>query len=393
MKRIIILGSTGSIGENTLRVVDALPGEFEVVGLAAHRNVSRVLEQAAAHGVRRVAIADPDAAVGVEVPAGVELLVGMDGVCELAADEADIVVCAIVGMAGLRPVLSAAACGTDIAIATKEVLVAAGELVTALCRSTGSRLLPVDSEHSAMFQCLQARGDVGDPTARETIEPKVVDEIDSLILTASGGPFWSRTDLDFETVGVGDALNHPNWSMGQKVTIDSATLMNKGLEVMEAHWLYGVPYDRIRVVIHPESIVHSMVAFTDGNVLAQLSPPDMRYAIQFALTWPRRMPSGLAAYDPVAAGPLTFAEPDLARFPCLSAALDAGRAGGSAPAVANAANEVAVARFLAGKISFAAIPRCVRGVLDAHDRLAEPTLSDIFEVDQWARDYAAQQGV
>jgi 1-deoxy-D-xylulose-5-phosphate reductoisomerase len=212
-------------------------------------------------------------------------------------------------------------------------------------------------------------------------------------LTASGGPFWNRPELDFEQVGVGDALDHPNWSMGKKVTIDSATLMNKGLEVMEAHWLYGVAYDRIRVVIHPESIVHSMVAFCDGNVLAQLSPADMRYAIQFALTWPRRMPGGLDPYDPVAAGALTFAEPDLSRFPCLAMALEAARAGGSLPAVVNAANEVAVARFLSGEIPFAGISRSVGQVLDAHERLAEPTLSDIFDVDKWAREYAAQVGV
>lgn len=370
---MIILGSTGSIGENTLRVIDALAGRFRVVGLAAETNGDRLAEQAAAHGVSRVAISassNPAAAMdGVDVFRGEKACVDL-----INAQAADILVCAINGVAGLLPVLEAIRHGCRIALATKEVLVAAGELVMRTARQARVPILPVDSEHNALFQCLH--GASGNTVRR-------------LLLTASGGPFASRPELDFDTVTPEQALNHPRWSMGRKISIDSATLMNKGLEIMEAHWLFDIPIEHIDVVIHRESLVHSLVEFVDGNILAQLSPPDMRYAIQYALTWPERVDGGLPALDLAQAATLHFEPPDTRRFPCLHLAREAAQRGGTFPAALNAANEVAVRRFLDGDLPFTGIWRIVEHVMERHHGVPHPDLDAILETDQWARTEAA----
>jgi 1-deoxy-D-xylulose-5-phosphate reductoisomerase len=380
MKRVVILGSTGSIGRNALRVAAALPDRIRVVGLAAGRNAAAVLEQARRFGVRRVALLDAGSAALCrrEAPEGMAVLEGAEGVAALAAEPAaDLVLCAVVGLAGLRPVLAALESGKHVALATKEVLVGAGGIVMDAARRRGVRVLPVDSEHSAMLQCIDgacpgAGGDADGPVRR-------------LILTASGGPFHGRPETDLDAVTVAQALDHPRWSMGPKVTVDSATLMNKGLELIEAHWLFGLPAERIDIVLHPESIVHSLVEFRDGNVLGQLSLPDMRYAIQYALTWPARVDGGLPGVDLTALGTLTFAPPDGVRFPALGLAREAARRGGTLPAVLNAANETAVQRFLEGTLRFADIWRTVERVMDGHTVVNAPDLDTILAADAWAR--------
>jgi len=372
-KKIVILGSTGSIGENALKVAAALPDRLQVIGLASRTSYPRLLEQAAQFNVKCIAVADPAAAEACRAaaPDTVSVLGGDEGVETLAAlAEADIVLCALVGLAGLRSVLAALQQGTDVALATKEVLVAAGGLVMSTAAKHNARVLPVDSEHSAIFQCLEGR----DPAT-----------IRRLILTASGGPFAGRHDVDFDTVTAAQALKHPRWNMGRKVSVDSATLINKGLEVIEAHWLFGVPFDRIDVVIHPESIVHSLVEFTDGSLLAQLSQPDMRFAIQYALTCPDRPDTGLPPLDLARLGALHFRVPDTVRFPGLGLARHAALMGGTAPAVMNAANEVAVDRFLAGGLSFSGIWHTVEAVLAAHTPHARPSLKQIVAADLWSR--------
>lgn len=372
-KNLVILGSTGSIGESALRVVSAFPDRFRIIGLAAQTKAERLLEQARLFSVERVAVADLESARRAAhlAPAGLTVLSGPEGLDELAAlTSADIVLVAVVGMAGLSPVLAALRQGTDVALATKEVLVAAGHKVIAASRASGARILPVDSEHSAIFQCLNGQG---------------ADRVRRIMLTASGGPFAHNPRIDLEKVTVAEALKHPRWNMGRKVTVDSATMMNKGLEIIEAHWLFGVPLDRIEVVIHPESIVHSMIEFQDGNVLAQLSVSDMRFAIQLALTWPERLDGGLPALDLARLGTLHFAAPDEARFPCLPLARAAARAGGTMPVILNAANEVAVQEFLNNKLSFPGIWRTVEQVLERHTALADPDLPDILAADRWAR--------
>jgi len=379
MKDVIVLGSTGSIGLSTLKVVRALHPSLRVAGLAANRDYETVLEQADEFGVAVVAIADETAAERCvqAAPAGVRVLRGAGGVEELAAMDADVVVCAVVGMAGLRPVLAAARQGHTIALATKEVLVASGSIVTGICAEHGARILPVDSEHSAIFQCLGGTSDASRGVKR-------------LLLTASGGPFADNPDVDFDRVTVEQALNHPRWNMGQKVTVDSATLMNKGLEIMEAQWLFATPVETIDVVIHPESIVHSLVEFADGTMLAQLCLPDMRFAIQYALTQPDRVDGGLPALDLSALGALHFREPDVERFPCLGLAREAAKQGGTMPAVLNAANEVAVEKFLARAVPFSGISRIVEAVMGRHNRVAEPNLDDVIAADQWARAAGAE---
>lgn len=375
-KNIVILGSTGSIGENALRVVSALPSRLKVVGLASRTNTARLLAQAAEFKVRTLAVGDADAAAAMkgDLARGTRLLKGTEGVEELAASpKADMVLCALVGIAGLKPVLAALRQGTDVAIATKEVLVAAGQMVMDCAKRNKARLLPVDSEHSAIFQCLE-----GKPPA----------SVRRLILTASGGPFAHRHDLDFDRVTAAQALKHPRWNMGRKVTVDSATLMNKGLEIMEAHWLFGIPYDRIEVVIHPESIVHSLVEFVDGSVLAQLSPPDMRFAIQHALTWPDRADGALPRLDLASLGALHFSAPDPLRFPCLGLARRAAITGGTMPCVLNAANEIAVEQFLEGAIPFSGIWHTVEAVMNHHTSIAKPELEQIHQADHWARQEA-----
>ena len=395
MKSLVILGSTGSIGESALRVATALPDRLRVTGLATRTNVKRVLEQAVQFGVRLVAVGDPAAAAEARrlAPSGVRVLDGEAGVAELAAmGDADIVLCALVGMAGLRPVLAAIAAGHDVALATKEVLVAAGELVMAERARHHVRILPVDSEHSALFQCLQSP--VYSPYCVRPADAPAVQaaeaRVSQLMLTASGGPFANRPEIDFDQVTVQQALNHPRWAMGRKVTIDSATMMNKGLEIMEARWLFNVPLERVDVVIHPESVVHSLVAFVDGSWLAQLSPPDMRFAIQYALTWPDRARVDMPALELSRLAKLHFSAPDEQRFACLRLARQAAAAGGTCPTVLNAANEIAVEAFLAGKTNFSGIGQTVEQVLSRHENMAIGSLDDILAVDQWARTAAAQ---
>jgi len=394
MKRVVILGSTGSIGLSALRVAEALPSRVRVVGLAANRDYRRVLRQAARFGVRHVAVADPAAArrCAAEAGRGLRVYAGPEGMAELAAlSGADVVLCAVVGMAGLKPVLAAIAAGADVALATKEVLVAAGRIVADACARRGVRILPVDSEHSAVLQCLNGHARTAAETEPTPARPRrrgavgATGDIRRILLTASGGPFGALPKVNLHNVTVQETLKHPRWNMGRKVTVDSATLMNKGLEIMEAHWLFGVPLDRIGVVVHPESIVHSMVEFADGSLLAQLSVPDMRFAIQYALTYPVRLDGGLPALHLPAWGALHFSEPDERRFPCLSLAREAARQGGTLPAVLNAANEVAVRKYLDEQIRFPGIWRIVGRVMEKHRRVRDPGLEDVLAADAWAR--------
>jgi 1-deoxy-D-xylulose-5-phosphate reductoisomerase len=372
-KKIVILGSTGSIGENVLRVVEKFPERFQVIGLAAQRQVEKLFQQAKHFNVKKLVIAEEETAqkYGKMAPAGVAVLHGMNGMEELAsAGEADIVVAAVVGIAGLKPVLAALRHGIDVALATKEVMAVAGTHVLKAREKSGAMLLPIDSEHSAIFQCL-----AGHPSAH----------VRKIILTASGGPFAGKQTIDFDKVTTSEALKHPRWNMGKKVTVDSATMMNKGLEIMEARWLFNIDLEKIEVLIHPESIVHSLVEFVDGAVLAQLSVSDMRFAIQYALTYPERLDGHLPSLNLSELGPLRFFAPDEKRFPCLALARRAANEGGTMPAVLNAANEVAVHDFLQGKIKFSQIWQLVEKVMEKHLNLKEPSLEDIMQADQWAR--------
>jgi 1-deoxy-D-xylulose-5-phosphate reductoisomerase len=371
VRRILIVGSTGSIGTQALDVVER-NAELEVVGLAAASSWELLLEQAAAHGVGRVALADPDAAARAAEHSQVEVLAGAEGLVELITDtDCDLVLNALVGSAGLGPTVAALGEGIDLALANKESLVVGGELVTALAEATGAQLLPVDSEHSALHQLIAGE------------RPGTVDR---LVLTASGGPFRGRTELD--SVSREEALAHPTWDMGGKITIDSATLMNKGLELIEAHHLFGVPYERIDVVVHPQSIIHAIVHLNDGASLAHLGYPDMRVPISYALNHPDRMDVPVAALDLVELGALTFEAPDLDSFPCLRLAREAAEAGGTAPCVLNAANEVAVHAFLAGDLSFTGIPRVIESTLSELPAQPVRHFSDLYAADAQAREVA-----
>jgi 1-deoxy-D-xylulose-5-phosphate reductoisomerase len=372
VRRILIVGSTGSIGTQALDVVERNP-ELEVVGLAAASSWELLLEQAAAHGVRRVALSAPDAAAkAAEHGEGIEVLAGPEGLVELITDtDCDLVLNALVGSAGLGPTVAALGEGIDLALANKESLVVGGELVTALADATGAQLLPVDSEHSALFQLIAGE------------RPGTIDR---LVLTASGGPFRGRTDLD--SVTREEALTHPTWVMGGKITIDSATLMNKGLELIEAHHLFGVPYERIDVVVHPQSIVHALVHMNDGASLAHLGYPDMRVPISYALSHPERVDVPVRTLDLVELGALTFEAPDLESFPCLRLAREAAEAGGTAPCVLNAANEVAVHAFLAGDLSFTGIPRVIESTLSELPAQPVRHFSDLYAADTQAREVA-----
>ena len=369
-----ILGSTGSIGTQTLDIVRLFPDRFHVHALTAYGNADLLVEQARAVRPDSVVIGDEacyadvrDALTGT----GVQVLTGTEGLCEAATlPGVDIVVAAVVGAAGLRPVLAAVEQGTTVAIANKEVLVVAGALVTERAKESGAALLPVDSEHSAIFQCL-----VGEPER----------SVERLILTASGGPFRTRPAGTFEAITRDEALAHPNWSMGPKITVDSATLMNKGLEVIEARWLFGLGADRIDVLVHPQSIVHSLVEFCDGSAKAQLGVPDMKVPIQYALTYPDRWPSPHERVDWMALRQLDFESPDTDRFPCLRLAYEALRAGGATPAVLNAANEAAVAHFLDDAIRFVDIPRLVEHALADLAGQAATSLEALEAVDAAAR--------
>lgn len=374
MKKVLVLGSTGSIGTQALEVIGRSQ-ELQVVGLAAGSAWETVLGQAREHGVPVVALADVEAAErGRESWSG-RVLSGSDGVRELIADSgADLVLNAIVGAAGLGSTIVALSEGIDVALANKESLVLGGELVMALAEATGARLLPVDSEHSALFQLIGAE-------APGTVE--------RLVLTASGGPFRGRDDLS--GVSVADALAHPTWRMGGRITIDSATLMNKGFEAIEAHHLFGLPYERIDVVVHPQSLVHSLVHLNDGSSLAHLGYPDMRVPISYALHYPERADVDVPQLDLAAAGSLTFEEPDLETFACLRLALEAGAAGGTAPCVLNAADEVAVAAFLAEQIPFTAIPAVIERVLEEMPARAVTHFDDLFAADAEARERGQEQ--
>jgi 1-deoxy-D-xylulose-5-phosphate reductoisomerase len=375
MIRVAVLGSTGSIGRQTIDVAQRYPDRVRVVALAANRSVDRLAEQAAATGAAHVAIADAAFADRLRtlLPEA-RVSAGPDAVAALAGlEDADVVVNALVGAAGLRATVTALECGKRLALANKESLVVAGDLVMPLVRSHDA-LVPVDSEHSAIFQCLE--GERRDRIAR-------------IWLTASGGPFRGMSADEIAQVTVEQALRHPRWSMGPKITIDSATLMNKGLEAIEAHHLFGVSYDRIAVVVHPQSCVHSMVEFSDGSVKAHLGATDMRIPIQYALSYPDRWDAPVPPVDFAAIGRLDFEEPDRTAFPCLDLALQAGASGGTMPAAMNAANEVAVAAFLERRIGFSDIPRVIETVMERHEPFRASTVEEVEAVDAWARTEAA----
>lgn len=372
-RSVAILGSTGSIGVNTLDVVADFPGEFSVAGLAAAGNVDLMIHQIAEHKPKLVALFDEEAAERLRERvrgANVSIRGGIEGVCEVASMEgADIVVAAIVGAQGLLPTLEAIRAGKTVALANKETLVCAGELVVREASRRGD-LVPIDSEHSAIFQCLAGE------------DQKAVRRI---ILTASGGPFHGRSSEELGSVTTREALDHPNWDMGPKVTVDSATLMNKGLEVIEAHWLFGLPLESIEVVIHRQSIVHSLVEFVDGSFLAQLGPPDMRLPIAYALSYPNRLPLRQPSLSLVEIGQLTFELPDDETFPCLRYSYEALKRGNTMPAVLNAANEVAVQAFLDGAVGFSDIPRLIRNAMDLHRTQPVTNLEIVLAADLWAR--------
>ena len=377
MKRVTILGATGSIGLRTLDLVASFPEELRVAGLAARgSNVERVADLCRKYAPAAVALLDAravDTLARLLPSPRPELLAGAEGLVTLTRDvDADVVVSALVGAAGLLPTMAGIRAGRTTALANKETLVMAGPLMTAAARERGVSLLPVDSEHSAVFQCL-----VGHNRA----------DVHRVLLTASGGPFRERPAADFATITVEDALRHPTWKMGAKITIDSATLMNKGLEIIEARWLFDLAPEQVQVLVHPQSIVHSMVEYVDGSVLAQLGVADMGIPILYALTYPERRPTPAARLDLTRTGPLTFFEPDTERFPCLALARRALEADGTAPAVLNAANEVAVAAFLEGRIGFTEIPRLIERALDACPGGALSSIEECVEVDRWVREH------
>ena len=380
MKKIAILGSTGSIGVSALDVVSKNPGRLQVVAMAAGRNIDLLSEQVRRFRPALVSVMDESHARRLEERLGparsTTVLWGEDGYRSVAAaPAAELVLSAIVGAAGVVPTLAAIEAGKDVALANKETLVTAGPLVIERARSKGVRIIPVDSEHSAVFQCIE-----GNPQGT----------VGRVILTASGGPFLRASREELAQVTVADALKHPNWAMGRKITIDSATMMNKGLEVIEARWLFGVGYDRIDVVIHPQSIVHSLVEFIDGSVMAQMGQPDMRGPISYALFYPERMPGGFPPFKPADAGRLEFLTPDVERFPCLRLGYEAGRAGGTMTAVMNAANEAAVNAFLEGRIPFAVIAQVIEDVMARHAPVDISSLQDVLSADAWARGQAEQ---
>jgi 1-deoxy-D-xylulose-5-phosphate reductoisomerase len=381
MKNIVILGSTGSIGRNALNVIEKHPDLFRIVGLTAWRNSDLLIEQIIKFKPRVVAVAD--GCITTEIRdklsghhALPEILCGVQGTSEVAAmPEADTVISAIVGSAGLLPTLAAVRQGKNVALANKETLVVAGHIFTEEVKKSGAQLLPVDSEHSALFQCMNGCSK---------------DSIRRLILTASGGPFIGKTAADLKNIKAADALRHPNWQMGKKITIDSATLMNKGLEVIEAHYLFDIPSEKISALIHPQSIVHSLVEFMDGSCLAQLSNPDMKGPIAYALSYPERLHDVMVPLDWEKLSGLTFRKPDTVTFPCLTHAYHALRCGGTMPAVLNAANEVAVHAFLDGTIGFNDIPVIIEKTMNAHSTEKATDIELLIMVDQWARNKSTE---
>jgi 1-deoxy-D-xylulose-5-phosphate reductoisomerase len=380
MKNVVLLGSTGSIGTSTVKVAEDLPDQIRLLALGAGNNSELLIEQIRKHKPEAVSISDPAKAKEIQnaLGASTQVFSGAEGLLKLATlPGADIVLIAIVGTAGLKPALAAIRAGKDIAVASKEILVMAGEIVMSEARKHGVRVLAVDSEHSAIFQCL---------------DDKSSSSVRKLWLTASGGPFRDKTQWPkekFSEITVERALKHPSWVMGRKVTLDSATLFNKGLEMIEARWLFDIGMARVGVVVHPQSIVHSLVEFVDGSMLAQLSTPDMCLPIQYALTYPNRAKSERVQTNLAKLGTLTFEEPDTERFPAIELARRAGETGGTLPAVLNAANEIAVETFVNRRINFPQITETVRRVMDRHSVVARPTLDQILEADAWARREAA----
>ena len=378
MKYLSILGSTGSIGRNALKIVEMFPERFAVKALAAKKDTELLARQIEQFEPEIAVVFDERCAFELKskLPAtsGVEVLYGKDGYIAAATHDAvDMVLSAVVGAAGLMPTLAAIEAGKNIALANKETLVMAGDIVIKRAVAKGVRILPVDSEHSAIFQCIAGN------------RPQ---DLDRIILTASGGPFLKRPANEFIKIEPAEALNHPTWQMGKKVTIDSATLMNKGLEVIEAKCLFGVSQDRIEVLIHPQSVIHSMVSYKDGAVMAQLGIPDMKGAIAYAMSYPQRLALPQSLPDFTRMGALTFEPPDLGKFPCLALAYQAGKTGETLPAVLNAANEVAVQAFLKHRISFVKIPEIIRETMQRHTVVKDPSLADILEADRWAREQA-----
>ena len=378
MKYLSILGSTGSIGRNALKIVEMFPERFAVKALAAKKDTELLARQIEQFEPEIAVVFDERCAFELKskLPAtsGVEVLYGKDGYIAAATHDAvDMVLTAVVGAAGLMPTLAAIEAGKNIALANKETLVMAGDIVIKRAVAKGVRILPVDSEHSAIFQCIAGNRK---------------EDLDRIILTASGGPFLKRPANEFMEIEPEEALNHPTWQMGKKVTIDSATLMNKGLEVIEAKCLFGVSQDRIEVLIHPQSVIHSMVSYKDGAVMAQLGIPDMKGAIAYAMSYPQRLALQQSLPDFARMGALTFEPPDLDKFPCLALAYQAGKIGETLPAVLNAANEVAVQAFLKHRISFVKIPEIIRETMERHTVVNDPSLDDILEADRWAREQA-----
>ena len=374
-KKLSILGSTGSIGENTLLVADNLGEQIDILYLSANRNVERLIEQAQKYYPKTVAIVDEEAGKKVTgaLNGQIEVLTGREGLLELAGrDDVDIVMNGLVGSAGMEPTLRSVEAGVDVALSNKESLVMAGSIIDEAKQRSGAKIFPVDSEHSAIWQCL-AGEDMAD--------------VRKIILTGSGGPFRTKNVETFINITPKEALNHPNWDMGNKITIDSATMMNKGLEVIETYWLFGLKADEIDIVVHPQSIIHSMVEFADRSIKAQLGVPDMKIPIQYALTYPRHSAAQWEELDFIKTGQLTFEAPDLEKFPCIKLAYEALRAGGSTPAVLNVANEQAVYNFLDGEIKFTEIPAIIEKACAEHHYIAEPTLEDLLELEIWATDF------
>jgi 1-deoxy-D-xylulose-5-phosphate reductoisomerase len=373
MVRVAILGSTGSIGTNTLDVIAAMPERFEVISLSAGRRVAELCEQAVRFGVKRICVGEglTREAQALLANKGVEVLEGNEGLLQLSADpDVDMVINGLVAGVGIRPTVAALEAGKDVATANKETLVVAGEVVTAIAKEKGVKLVPLDSELTPLW---------------ETLQERPLEDVRRIVLPASGGPFFGSTRDEMERVSRDQALNHPTWKMGPKITIDSATLMNKGFEVIESHWFFGLPIPKIDVIIHRESIVHCMIEYVDGGLTAHLSATDMRLPIQQALTHPDKRPSRVDTLDLVKVGKLSFYEPDLESFPCLQLCYDAISAGGTAPAVLNASNEIAVEAFLEERIGFMDIPRAVDKSLDAHTN-GDGDLDGIYEADRWARE-------
>ena len=373
MKKVSILGATGSIGQSTLDLIERSPERFQVVALTASVNAAKLADAARRTGAKLAVIADESRLPELEAAlrgTDCRAATGADALIEAGTGAADLVMAAIVGCAGLAPTMAAVEAGKTVALANKEALVTAGDLMTDAAAKSGARLLPVDSEHNAIFQSLAGSR---------------IEQVSRIILTASGGPFRTASAEDMRVATPAQAIAHPNWTMGAKISVDSATLMNKGLELIEAHYLFGLPPERIDIIVHPQSVIHSLVEYVDGSVLAQLGSPDMRIPIAYALAWPDRMPTPAQRLNLVDIARLDFGEPDLERFPALRLAREALEAGGSAPAVLNAANEVAVATFLGGRIQFPDISRLVESALERNERPGPQSIEDVFEIDREVR--------